>query len=55
MNALLEQLRAVVGAGHVLTAAAEMTPYCQDWRGRYAGQPLCVVRPGSRAEPRASA
>ena len=50
MPSLPESLAAVVGAPHVLTAAADMAPYCSDWRGRYAGSALCVVRPGSTAE-----
>lgn len=27
-----------------------MAPYLGDWRGRYRGSALCVVRPGSTAE-----
>ena len=50
MPSLPEALVAIVGAPHVLTAAADTSPYCTDWRGRYAGSALCVVRPGSTAE-----
>ncbi len=50
MPSLPEALAAIVGAPHVLTAAADTAPYCTDWRGRYAGSALCVVRPGSTAE-----
>jgi len=50
MPSLPEALAAIVGAPHVLTAAADTAPYCTDWRGRYAGSALCVVRPGNTAE-----
>jgi FAD/FMN-containing dehydrogenase len=50
MPSLPEALAAIVGAPHVLSAAADTAPYCTDWRGRYAGSALCVVRPGSTAE-----
>ncbi|QDX80449.1 hydroxyacid dehydrogenase [Denitratisoma sp. DHT3] len=50
MNALLEALRGVVGAPYLLAETAEMAPYCRDWRGRYQGQALCVVRPGHTEE-----
>ncbi len=50
MSSLTDVLRAIVGDGHVLTAAADIAPYCTDWRGRYCGQAQCVVRPASTAE-----
>jgi len=43
----LESLRRSIGAAHVLTAPFDIAPYCTDWRGRYTGQPLCVVKPGT--------
>lgn len=46
----LHRLRDIVGTAHVLTDAFDIAPYATDWRGRYAGQPLCVVRPGSTEE-----
>jgi len=46
----LAALRAIVGAPHVLTEAFDVAPYGTDWRGRYQGQPLCVVRPGTAQE-----
>lgn len=45
----LDALRAIVGEQHVLTgqdAQASLT----DWRDRYSGQALAVVRPGSTEE-----
>jgi FAD/FMN-containing dehydrogenase len=50
MQAFIEQLRAIVGAAHVLTADADRAAYELDWRGRYKGRALCVVRPGSTEE-----
>ena len=42
---LRSRLVAAVGAPHVLTAAADVEPYLVDWRGRYHGAALAVVRP----------
>ena len=46
MTALLEQLRAIVGAAHVLTEG-DLTGWEQDWRKRERGKSLAVVRPGN--------
>jgi len=46
---LLDELQACLSAVHVLTGdAAE--PFLTDWRGRYHGSALAVVRPGSTEE-----
>ncbi|MBA3034124.1 MAG: FAD-binding oxidoreductase [Gammaproteobacteria bacterium] len=50
MNPLIDSLRATLGATHVLTDPFDIAPYCTDWRGRYSGQPLCVVKPADAAE-----
>ncbi|MDO8934194.1 MAG: FAD-binding oxidoreductase [Rhodocyclaceae bacterium] len=50
MSTLIEALQAAIGMPHVLTAAADVAPYLRDWRGRYQGAALCVVRPGSTEE-----
>ncbi len=53
MSALLDPLRAAVGAAHVLThddPAADLSAWEQDWRRRSRGRALAVVRPGSTAE-----
>lgn len=50
MNSLIETLRTRLGAAHVLTDAFDIAPYRTDWRGRYSGQPTCVVRPGNTEE-----
>ncbi len=49
-DALIDQLRAIVGAAHVLSSAAELQPFLTDWRGRFRGAARCLVRPGSRDE-----
>ena len=43
---LLESLRAIVGPANVLTDG-DLAGYEQDWRKRYRGKALAVVRPGS--------
>jgi FAD/FMN-containing dehydrogenase len=49
MNDLLSQLRAAVGAAHVLTEG-DLEAYETDWRRRHRGKALAVVRPGSTEE-----
>ena len=46
----LEHLRDLLGAQQVLTETFDIAPYCTDWRGRYSGQPVCVVKPGQVEE-----
>jgi FAD/FMN-containing dehydrogenase len=53
MNALLEELRACVGAAHVLThedPATDLSAWEQDWRKRAHGRALAVVRPADTAQ-----
>ncbi|MBN8487217.1 MAG: FAD-binding oxidoreductase [Burkholderiales bacterium] len=49
MSALLDALRAVVGSAQVL-ADGDLSAYELDWRKRYRGRALAVVRPGSTEE-----
>ena len=49
MQTLLDELRATVGAAHVLTDG-DLSAWEQDWRKRDRGRALAVVRPGSTAE-----
>jgi FAD/FMN-containing dehydrogenase len=49
MTQLLDRLRAIVGAQHVLTEG-DLTAWEQDWRKRMRGKALAVVRPASTAE-----
>jgi len=46
---LLAALRDAVGITHVVTGD-DAAPYLTDWRKRYTGRALAVVRPGSTAE-----
>ena len=50
MNAFLDQCRAAIGAGHVITDTADMASYLTDWRQRFTGSALAVVKPGSTEE-----
>lgn len=50
MKSVLERINAVVGPSGLLTDEAGMAPHMNDWRGRYSGKPLAVVRPASTAE-----
>ncbi|MDP3671669.1 MAG: FAD-binding oxidoreductase [Telluria sp.] len=43
----LAQCRGIVGAGYVLTGAADIAPFLTDWRGRFTGRALAVLRPGN--------
>jgi FAD/FMN-containing dehydrogenase len=45
-NQLITAIAAVTGGDGVLTGDAA-TPYCKDWRGRYAGKALAVVFPSA--------
>jgi FAD/FMN-containing dehydrogenase len=49
MSNLLNKLRAIVGAAHVLTEG-DLSAWEQDWRQRAHGKVLAVLRPGSTAE-----
>ena len=47
----LDQARALLGAAHVLTPDAEdLSAYTEDWRRRYQGKPLAVLRPADTAQ-----
>ncbi|HUH88190.1 MAG TPA: FAD-binding oxidoreductase [Pusillimonas sp.] len=45
----LNELVEILGSAHVLTGA-DAAPFVEDWRGRYRGQALAVVRPGNTQE-----
>jgi FAD/FMN-containing dehydrogenase len=44
---LLEKLTILVGPQAIITQAAAMAPHLSDWRGRYRGDALAVVKPNS--------
>jgi len=46
-DALVEALRGVVGAEHVLVEPDLRVPYEVDWTGRFRGTARCVVRPAT--------
>jgi FAD/FMN-containing dehydrogenase len=46
VQALLDDLRAIVGADHLLTDG-DLTAYERDWRRRYHGRSLAVALPGT--------
>ena len=50
MDNFIQNLCAIVGDRHVLTANADMAPHLRDWRGRYQGTARAVVRPASTPE-----
>ncbi|MCB1957916.1 MAG: FAD-binding oxidoreductase, partial [Rhodocyclaceae bacterium] len=47
---LIAQLPSIVGSSHVLVDAGDRARYEEDWRGRYRGRALAVVRPASTDE-----
>ncbi len=49
MSTLLDELRAALGATQVLTDG-DLSAYELDWRKRWRGKALAVLRPGSTAE-----
>jgi len=52
MSQLLDELRTLLGPAQVLTRAdhGDLSAWERDWRKRWHGQALAVVRPGSTAE-----
>jgi FAD/FMN-containing dehydrogenase len=47
---VIEELRGIVGAAHVLTGADAVARYVRDWTGRFTGATPAVVRPADTAE-----
>ncbi len=45
-----DRLMAIVGAANVLSASDDVAPYLTDWRGRYHGATLAVVKPATTNE-----
>jgi FAD/FMN-containing dehydrogenase len=50
MSALLESIAAVVGPHGLVTDAATLEPFLIDWRKRYIGRALAMVKPASTSE-----
>ena len=47
---MIEELRQVVGAEHVIVDDEVKASYETDWTGRFTGRSCCVVRPGTTQE-----
>jgi FAD/FMN-containing dehydrogenase len=50
MNDFLDRCRHAVGASHVLTDSNDIAGYLTDWRRRFTGNALAVIRPSSTDE-----
>lgn len=50
MSDFLDHCRNTVGSMQVLTSDADTAPYLTDWRQRFTGKALAVVKPGSTDE-----
>jgi FAD/FMN-containing dehydrogenase len=50
MNDFLDLCRQAIGVSHVLTEDADTAGYLTDWRRRFTGKALAVVKPGSTDE-----
>jgi FAD/FMN-containing dehydrogenase len=48
MTEFLTQARALLGEAHVLTT--DLAAYATDWRGKFTGVPLAVLRPGDTVQ-----
>lgn len=49
-DSFLDLCRAAIGSQHVLTETDDKAPFLTDWRRRYTGDALAVLRPGSTQE-----
>ena len=47
---MLARLASIVGSGNLLTSVDDVAPYVTDWRGRFRGAALAVVRPADTGE-----
>src|SRR3981189_3472527 len=50
MSTLVERIRGIVGPAGLITADEDAASYAIDWRKRYLGKAMAVVRPASTAE-----
>ena len=49
-SAFIARCQAIAGADHVLVREHDMAPYLTDWRGRFTGRALAVLRPADSAQ-----
>lgn len=54
VNPLIAALQAITGAAGLLVHTDDVAPFVRDWRGRFAGQALCVVQPATVEEASAA-
>ncbi|WP_426609513.1 hypothetical protein [Bradyrhizobium sp. McL0616] len=47
----LAGLAALVGDRHLIASGPDQDPYVVDWRGRYHGRAVAVVKPGGLMNP----
>jgi FAD/FMN-containing dehydrogenase len=50
MNDFLNQCRQLIGTAHVLTEPTDTAAFLTDWRRRFSGKALAVLKPGSTDE-----
>ena len=50
MSDFLDNCRNTVGANHVLTGDTDIAPYLTDWRRRFTGKALAIIKPGNTDE-----
>ncbi len=50
MNDFLKRCQDTIGTRHVLTDSADMASYLTDWRRRFSGKALAVVKPATTEE-----
>jgi len=50
MSALIDRIHEIVGPAGLVRTQDELAQYAVDWRKRYFGKPLAVVRPASTTE-----
>lgn len=50
IQSLLDLCRAAIGEAQVLTTDDDKAPYLTDWRKRFSGEALAVLRPGNTEE-----
>ena len=50
MHDTIAAMTAIVGEAHVIVDENDQAPYLTDWRGRYTGRALAVVKPALTAE-----
>jgi D-lactate dehydrogenase (cytochrome) len=50
MTSFIDNIRTIVGPAGLISSPQEIAPYATDWRKRFRGKPMAVVKPASTAE-----